>query len=46
MIHQRHPEVADRIVVGLSHPEGLPNLSGVAEAANCLRGVEDFEPPS
>ena len=46
MIHQRHPEVADRIVAGLSHPEGLPNLSGVAEAANCLRGVEYFEPPS
>ena len=46
MIHQRHPEVADRIVAGLSHPEGLPNLSGAAEAANCLRGVEDFEPPS
>ena len=43
MIHQRHPEV---VVAGLSHPEGLPNLSGAAEAANCLRGVEDFEPPS
>ena len=42
MIHQRHPEVADRIVVGLPHPEGLPNLSGAAEAANSLRGVEDF----
>ena len=46
MIHQRHPEVADRIVVALDGVNHTPALSAARSAGRPLIGVEGFDPPS
>ena len=46
MIHQRHPTIVDEVVDGLVHAGGFPNLTEARNAANNLRGVHGFEPPS
>ena len=46
MIHQRHPEVADRIVVALDGVNHTPALSAARSAGGQLMGVEGFNPPS
>ena len=46
MIHQRNPTIADEVVEGLVRAGGSPNLTEGRNAANNLRGVHGFEPPS
>ena len=46
MIHQRHPEVADRIVVALDVVNHTLALSAARSAGRQLIGVEGFDPPS
>ena len=46
MIHQRHPEVADRMVVALDGVNHTPALSAARSADKQLIGVEGFDPPS
>ena len=46
MIHEHHPDVAARVVAGLTHPDDAPNLGAAARAVDNPRGVCGFEPPS
>ena len=46
MIHQRYPEVADKIVVALEGVNQTPALSAVRRVGRQLICVEKFDPPS
>ena len=46
MIHEMHPEVADRIVVALEGDGHTIVLSAASSAGRQLVGVEGFDPPS
>ena len=46
MIKQKHPTVAERILVALHHTEGPESTRSAAIVACQLTGVESFEIPS
>ena len=45
-IHERHLDVAARVVAGLMHPGDAPNSGAAVRPVDNLRGVGGFEPPS